>query len=129
MAMCVDLVMTATSFPFKCFLQQTNLCLVSIALSIFNFVVNHSCNTVISRVSVHGHLKFVGQKTGVGAYTENPFVHITSKHSNVGLVLTRENTVVVCCTCIFSIARHTNTNGRLGTLLTINGINCSLRHS
>ncbi len=33
--------------------------------------------TVVCRVSAHGHLEFTGQKMGVGAYTEKPFVHIT----------------------------------------------------
>ncbi len=32
--------------------------------------------------SAHGRLKFTGQKTGVGVYTEKPFVHITHIHTD-----------------------------------------------
>ncbi len=54
----------------------------------------HTC----SRVSAHGHLKFTGQKTGVGAYTEKLFVRVTYTHESWyhqkgGWVLTREITV------------------------------------
>ncbi len=38
--------------------------------------------TVISRLIAHGRLKFMGQKTGVGIYTEKPFVHITHTHTD-----------------------------------------------
>ncbi len=40
------------------------------------------CHVAISRVSTHGCLKFTGQKTGVGAYTEKPFVRIMHIHAN-----------------------------------------------
>ncbi len=61
--------------------------------------------TVFSRVSAHGRLKFTGQKTGVGVYTEKPFVRITHIHTDHKIIkkrgwaltrrraLTRENTV------------------------------------
>ncbi len=61
--------------------------------------------TVISRLSAHGRLKFTGQKTGVGVYTEKPFVRITHIHTNHRIIkkrgwaltrrwaLTQENTV------------------------------------
>ncbi len=55
--------------------------------------------TVISRLSAHGRLKFTGQKTGVGIYTEKPFVRITHIHTDHRIIkkrrwaLTRENTV------------------------------------
>ncbi len=51
-------------------------------------IVVHYCCTksftviVISRLSAHGRLKFAGQKTGVGVYTENPFVRITHIHTD-----------------------------------------------
>ncbi len=35
--------------------------------------------SVFSRVSVHGHLNFTSQKTGVGTYTDKPFVCITHR--------------------------------------------------
>ncbi len=54
---------------------------------------------LVFRVSAHGCLKFTGQKTGVGVYTEKPYVHITHIHTdhrvikNGGWALTRENTL------------------------------------
>ncbi len=59
-------------------------------------------NTVISRLSAHGRLKFMGQEMGVGVYTEKPFVHIHTDHRIIQKrgwaltrrwALTRENTV------------------------------------
>ncbi len=44
---------------------------------------HHQICTVFSRVSAHGRLKFMGQKMGVGPYTEKPFVHITYIHVHV----------------------------------------------
>ncbi len=38
--------------------------------------------TAFSQVSAHGHLKFTGQKMGVGAYMEKPFIRITDIHAN-----------------------------------------------
>ncbi len=34
----------------------------------------NTAHTVFSRVSTHGHLQLTGQKTGVSAYTDKPFV-------------------------------------------------------
>ncbi len=51
--------------------------------------------TVISRLRAYERLKFTVQKTGVGVYTEKPFVHITHIHTdhkiikNGGWALTR----------------------------------------
>ncbi len=42
----------------------------------------NEATTVISRVSTHGRLKFTGQRTGVGVYTEKPFVRITHIHTD-----------------------------------------------
>ncbi len=38
---------------------------------------------LFSQVSTHGSLKFTGQKTGVGAYTEKSFVHMTMRKTNL----------------------------------------------
>ncbi len=35
------------------------------------------CSTVFSRVSTHGRLKLTGQKNGVRAYADKPFVCVT----------------------------------------------------
>ncbi len=41
---------------------------------------------IFSRLSAHGCLKFTGQKTGAGAYTEKPFVCITHIHTNYRII-------------------------------------------
>ncbi len=40
-------------------------------------------------ISAHGRLKFMGQKTGVGVYTEKPFVRITHIHMDHRIIKKR----------------------------------------
>ncbi len=45
--------------------------------------------TVISQLSAHGRLKFTGQTTGVGIYTEKSFVRIMHIHTDHRIIKKR----------------------------------------
>ncbi len=72
--------------------------------------------TVFSRVIAHGRLKFTGQKTQVGVYTEKLFVrisHIHTDHKNGGgRLLGRIRYLRTCTSCfqVLTCVRHGHVN-------------------